>query len=76
MLYVKTEHQQFVNAGTSSIYLTAGKLYPAKWEEGYSDIYNISDDSGDKINVSVNRPSAHLNDEGVFKLYKLEQVLD
>lgn len=75
MYYVMTDYQQVFDEPWR-VYLTAGKLYPAKWEEGYSDIYNISDDSGDKINVSVNRPSAHLNDEGVFKLYKLEQVLD
>ena len=72
MYYVTTDYQQVLN--DREVYLTAGKLYPAKLEEGYSDIYNILDDSGYAIGVSVNRPSAHLNDIGVFKLYRLEQV--
>ena len=73
MYYAMTDYQQVFN-DFREVYLTAGKLYPAKLAEGYSDIYNISDDSGYAIAISVNRPSAHLNDAGVFKLYRLEQV--
>lgn len=75
MYYIMTDYQQVLNDPHREVYLTAGKLYPAKLLEG-TDIYNISDDSGYAIGVSINRPSAHLNDAGVFKLYKLEQVLD
>ena len=75
MYYVTTDYQQVLDEPWRQVYLTAGKLYPAKLEEGYSDIYNILDDSGYAIAISVNRPSAHLNDAGVFKLYRLEEVI-
>jgi len=70
MLYVKTEHQQFVNAGTSSIYLTAGKFYAATEDPDFPNIYTITDDSGDEISVAVVKPSAHLNQIGIFELYE------
>ena len=73
MYYAMTDYQQVFN-DFREVYLTAGKLYPAKLAEGYSDIYNILDDSGYAIDVSVNRPSAHLNEVGVFKLYNLVEV--
>ena len=82
MYYVMTDYQQVLN--DREVYLTAGKLYYVITDnqqvlndlprEVYSDIYNILDDSGYAIGVSVNRPSAHLNDIGVFKLYRLEEV--
>ena len=46
MYYAMTDHQQVFDEPWRQVYLTAGKLYPAKLAEGYSDIYNISDDSG------------------------------
>ena len=74
MLYVKTEHQQILDEGTASIYLTAGKFYPATEEPGFPGVYVIKDDFDYEISVRVRAPSAHLNHVGIFELYEVNMV--
>lgn len=74
MLYVKTEHQQFVDEGTGEVYITAGKFYAATEESGFPGVYVIKDDSGYAISVRVRAPSAHLNHVGIFELYEVNMV--
>ena len=70
MLYVKTEHQQILDEGTASIYLTAGKFYPVTEDPDFPNIYMLTDDTGDEISVAVGKPSVHLNHVGIFELYE------
>ena len=58
MYYAMTDYQQVFN-DFREVYLTAGKLYPAELAEGYSDIYNISDDSGYADRKSTRLNSSH-----------------
>ena len=67
MLYVKTDY-------IGDIDLTADKLYPVIDQDVHSLTYRIQDDSGYILSVLVGGPSAHLDDIGIFKLFKLFEV--
>ena len=72
-MFLMTEYQQTFFGGTYS-YLTAGKFYPVVETNLCLDTHTILDDDGKAVTVRIDRPSAHLNDIGVFKLYNTAVV--
>lgn len=73
MLYVMTDYYVDPTSPIGAA-ITAGRFYPAKPTklhpaEAFQGMYDIIDDRGFELNIRVNRPSAHLDDIGIFKLF-------